>query len=131
MNISKSVRYGLLAVMYIIKNSKDGLVKASSISKEYIIPNGYLTRIMHRLVIANILDSKRGIGGGYTLGKPAKEITMLDIIEAVDGPLDEMMEISQYTEHATFVVNMETICKDAMEKAKNILQKVKFSEMIK
>ena len=130
MNINKMVKYGLLTMAYIAKNSKDGFVKTSSMSKEYGIPEMYLTRVTLSLARANLLRSKRGPRGGYTLSRPAQEISMLEIIETLEGSLDKTMEITQYTKHAPFIVNMETICKDAVAKAKDILQKTKLSQMI-
>lgn len=130
MNINKTVEYGLLTMGYVAKNSKDGFVKTSSVSKEYGIPEMYLTKIMILLAKTNILRSKRGQGGGYKLSRPAQEISMLEIIETLDGPLDKTMEIIQYSKHAPFVVNMEIICKDAVAKAKDVLQKTKLSQMI-
>ena len=131
MKISKTAEYGLLAVEFVAKNSKDGLVTTSSVSKEYGIPRIYLSRIMHELVRANILESRRGPNGGYTLARPAEEITMLEIVETLDGSLDHMMEITRYAKHATFIGNMERIYKDAVAVEKDILQKAKLSQMIK
>jgi Rrf2 family protein len=131
MNISKEVEYGLLAVAYVAKNSKDGLVKAPSISKEYGIPEIYLFRIMRKLVEVNILKSKRGPGGGYVMAKPTNDISILEIIEAVDGPLENTKEITRYTIHAQFAQNMETVCKNVVLAEKNILHKAKLSQIIK
>lgn len=131
MNFNKAVEYGLLAVAYVAKNSKDGLVKASSVSKEYGIPESFLSKVMLYLVKANVLNGTKGPRGGYVLTRPAKEISMLEIIEAVGGPLERTMEISRYTKHSPFVVKMERICKNALAVEKNIFHKAKLSEMIK
>ena len=131
MNFSKAVEYGLLAVVYVAKNSKDGLVKTSSISKEYGIPEFFLSKVMLQLVKANVLNGKKGPRGGYVLTRPAKEISMLEIIEAVGGPLERTMEINRYTKHSPFVVNIETTCKAAVAGAKDIFHKAKISQMIK
>ena len=131
MYMNTSVKYGLMAVGYIANNSKDGYVQALSISKEYNIPLDYLLKIMLQLNRANILDSKRGPNGGYCLARPAKEITLYDIIEAVDGSLDRIEQITQYTKKIPFTVKIEKICKDAVAAEKTILQKAKLSQMIK
>jgi len=131
MNISKAVEYGLLAVWYVAKNSKDCLVKTSSIAKEYSIPYLFLSKVMLNLVKNNILKSKRGPDGGYALTRPANEISMLEIIEAVGRPLDQTMEIARYTKHAPFAVKMEAVCKNVVVAEKNILHKAKLSQMIK
>ena len=130
MDISKEIEYGLLAVAYVANNSKAGLAKAPSISKKYGIPEVYLFRIMRKLVEVNILKSKRGARGGCLLARPAKEISMLEIIEAVAGKSDQIKGITRYAKLAQFAVKMEAVCKDAFEKEKNILHQAKLSEMI-
>ena len=130
MDISKEVEYGLLAVGYVANNSKAGLAKATRISKEYGIPEIYLFRIMRKLVEVNILKSKRGAGGGYLLARPAKKISMLEIIEAIGGKSDQTKGITRYTKHAQFAQNIEIVCKNAVVVEKNILQKAKLSELI-
>jgi DNA-binding IscR family transcriptional regulator len=62
---------------------------------------------------------------------PANEISMLDIIEAVDGPLDKLLVTSPKTTDEQFMLNMETVCKDVIAKAKDTLQKATISKMIK
>ena len=130
MKISKEVKYALLAVGYVANNSEAGLVKAPSISQEYGIPEMFLFRIMRELVKGNILKSKRGAKGGYLLARPAKEISMLEIIEAVTGKKDHTKNIKRYTKLAQFAQNMEVVCKNAVVAEKNILHQAKLSEMI-
>ena len=129
MNISKTTTYGLLAAVYVAQHSKDGLVAISSIAKEYDIPKMYLTKVTQFLVRADILRSKRGPTGGHSLSRPADEISLLEIIEAMEGALDLTMEIAQFSKHSPFVVNMKTVCNDATAKAKEILHKTKLSDM--
>ena len=131
MIISRAAKYGLFAMGYIAKNSKDGLVTIVSIAKEYGIPDLYLAKSIRLLVRNNILKSKKGIGGGYSLARPAKEISMLEIIEIIDGPLDRMIETTQYDKDTPFVVNMEKTCKDTIEEIKSRFHKAKISKMIK
>ena len=130
MNISRTAQYGLLAVAYVAQHSKDGHVTISNIAKEYDIPVGYLTKVTKFLVRADILNSKQGPTGGHTLSRPANEISLLEIIEAIDGPLDMTRDISELTSFAPFVKNMVTICEDGTAKVKDILHKAKLSEMI-
>lgn len=131
MYIHTSVKYGLIAVAYIADNSKKGYVKALSMSKEYNLPLEYLLKLMKNLVRANVLKSKRGPDGGYCLARPAKEITLYDIIKVIDEPLVRIEKISQYTKTAPFAAKMVKVCKDAIAAEKTILQKAKLSQMIK
>ncbi len=130
MIISGSAEYGLIAVAHIAQNCKDGAVKAERVSKEYDISLKYLFKVLHRLVKANVLRSKRGPHGGFFLARPAEEITMLEIIEAVDGPMMGHLLLAEQTSNAPFSLKMEDVCKKATQAAKAVYQKATLSEMI-
>ena len=68
-------------------------VQIRVISARQNIPARYLEQIFQRLRRARIVASKRGPGGGYTLARPASEITLRQIVEAVEGPLPEALEM--------------------------------------
>ncbi len=51
------------------------------------LPRDFLAKVFQRLVKSGLLKSAKGRGGGFTLGKPAHEITLKDIVEAIDGPI--------------------------------------------
>ncbi|MBN1126684.1 MAG: Rrf2 family transcriptional regulator [Sedimentisphaerales bacterium] len=130
MKISRSAGYGMVAVGYIAENSKDGAVLASRISKEYNIPMEYLLKILQQLVRANVLRSKRGPRGGFTMARAPKDITMLEIIEAVSGPLASHLDLAQQTKNASFSKKMEKVVEEATAKAEAFLSKTKLSEMM-
>ena len=131
MKISKTTTYAILAVTYVAQHSKDGSVTVTTIAKEYDISVAYLMKVTQFLVRADILNSKQGPTGGHTLSRPASEISLLEIIEAIDGPVDMTRDISELTEYSPIVKNMVTIGKDANAKAKDILHNAKLSDMIK
>jgi Rrf2 family protein len=59
----------------------------SEIAQAQKIPGSFMAKILRSLVRARLLDSARGVNGGFSLARPPSEITMLDIVEAVEGPL--------------------------------------------
>lgn len=130
MKISRSTGYALVAVGYIAKNYKDGAVLAARISKEYGIPLEYLLKILQQLVRANVLRSKRGPRGGFFLARPAEDITMLQAIEAVDGPMMSHLHLAELTKNATFSLRMEEICQRATKDVRAIYEKAKLSTLI-
>ena len=130
MNISKTASYGLIAVAYIAEQADEGLVMSSKISAKYGIPEAYLLKIMQQMVKANLLISKRGPGGGFTLARPAKEITLLEIIEISGGPISSQLEMAELTNNAHFSVEMEKVFMKGYEKAASILSRAKLSQMV-
>lgn len=130
MKISTTAHYGLIAAGYIADQTDEGWVMASTISAKYNIPEAYLLRIMKEMVKANILRSKRGPGGGYLLARPAKEITLLEVVEVAGGPISSQLDMAELTEKVEFSIEMEKVCKKAFERAASILSKAKLSNMV-
>lgn len=131
MKISRSTGYALVAVGYIAQNYKEGAVLAARISKEYSIPLEYLLKILQQLVRANVLRSKRGPRGGFFLARPAESITLLEVIEAVDGPLMSHLHLAEQTSNAVFSVKMEEVCRKATAQVRDIFAESKLSEVLK
>lgn len=130
MKISRSTGYALVAVGYIAQNYQDGAVLAARVSKEYSIPLEYLLKILQQLVRANVLRSKRGPRGGFFLARPAEEITLLEIVEAVDGPMISHLHLAEQTQNAPFSLKMEDICRKATDEVRDIYGKAKLSKLL-
>ena len=130
MKISRSTGYALVAVGYVAENCQDGHVMSARVSKEYGIPLEYLLKIMQQLVRANVLRSKRGPRGGFSLAHDPKDISMLQVIEAIDGPLIRHLNMVEQTHSADFSIKMEDVCKTATEKEMEIYDKAKISDIL-
>ncbi len=130
MKISRSTGYALVSVGYIAQNYKDGAVLASRVSKEYGIPLEYLLKILQQMVRANVLRSKRGPRGGFFLARPAEEITLLEVIEAVDGPLESHLHLSEQTNNAPFSLKMEQVCRQSTARMREVFAAAKLSDML-
>ena len=130
MRISRSTGYGLLAAGYIAKSEKQGIILSQTISKEYNIPLEYLLKILQQLVRANILRSKRGPRGGFVLSKPASKISMLEIIEAVDGPLTSQLNLDEISKRDKFCVKAEKAYAQGIAQARAIYEKVKLTDLV-
>jgi len=130
MKISRSIGYALIATGYIAQHYQEGAVLAARVSKEYNIPLEYLLKILQQLVKANVLRSKRGPRGGFFLACPADSINLLEIIEAVDGPMVSRLHLAEQTSDAPFSIKMETVCKSATEQTKTIYARAKLSDIL-
>jgi len=129
MKISNSVGYALLAVGYLAQHPEEKIVLSQTISKQYNIPVEYLLKIMQQLVIVNILRSKRGPRGGFSLAVSANKITMLQVVEAVDGPMVRQLGLAEKTK-VKFSVKAERFYAKAFNQAKAVLQKTKISDLL-
>lgn len=84
---SKKVKYGLAALFELTKNYSSGFTQIRDIALAQSIPQNYLEQLLSILKKAGLVKSLRGSQGGYMLNKPASTIKIIDIIEALDGPL--------------------------------------------
>lgn len=130
MRVSRSTGYALLAVGYIAKNQGDGVVLSQDISSQYDIPLEYLLKILQQLVRANVLRSKRGPRGGFSMAKPTNKITMLEVIEAVDGPLTGELNLTDQAGNDSYAVKAEQTYNKAIAQARSVFQKMKLSALL-
>ena len=83
---SKKVKYGLAALLKLANNYNTGYIQIKDIASTQNIPQNYLEQMLTTLKKAGLVGSMRGSQGGYKLIKPASQIKIIDIIEALDGP---------------------------------------------
>ena len=87
MQLSMMGEYALRAMLFICSEPFGTSSQISEIAEKNEIPENFLRKIVPLLKKANLLNSQRGNGGGITLQKKAEEITPLEIIDAVEGPI--------------------------------------------
>ncbi|CCK30307.1 transcriptional regulator [Streptomyces davaonensis JCM 4913] len=87
MRISARADYAVRAALELAVRHDDGPVKAEAIATVQDIPHKFLEGILGDLRRAGLVDSRRGGNGGYRLARDASEITVADVIRAVDGPI--------------------------------------------
>ena len=85
--LSQTCEYALRAVTYIGQHADENPVLAKDISAEMHVPLRYLQKVLRDLVRIGVLDSTRGIGGGFQLKKPADQIRLADIM----APFDDIL----------------------------------------
>jgi Rrf2 family protein len=84
--LSKKADYGLIALKHLARHA-DESVSAREIAREYRIPGELLAKIMQRLARKGLVVSQQGTHGGYLLGRDPSRISIVDVIEALDGPI--------------------------------------------
>lgn len=81
--VSLTSQYALRAILY-LASVGGGPVVAEDISKNTGVPKGYLHKILRRLGKAGILNAQRGVGGGYVLSQAPEEVTVCQILKAIE-----------------------------------------------
>lgn len=84
MKLTRSVSYAV-GILLRIQGHRGGPMTAAAISRGCKFPPRFLYRILRRLVAAGLLRGASGPGGGYSLARPARQISVLDIIVAIEG----------------------------------------------
>lgn len=94
--LSKKSQYAFKALSYLSEKFNDGPVLISEIARKKKIPLKFLENILLELKKADILDSKKGKGGGYFLKKKPDQIKVATIIRLVNGPISMLPCVSLY-----------------------------------
>ena len=87
MKLSTRGKYGLYAMYYLAEHKDEGPQSLQSISSTGV-PTPYLEQLLGNLRRAGLIHSVRGAQGGYQIARPPGEITILDVIDAMEGPLE-------------------------------------------
>lgn len=96
LKLTKKADYGLIALKHLAVNEARGSSSAKEIADCYGIPLPLLSKILQKLGKAGFLQSEQGTNGGYKLARGAGEITALDVIRSIDGPI---VLTACFTEH--------------------------------
>ena len=118
MKLTRSTEYALLALGYIAERPTTKPVLAKHIAQYCQIPQGYLLKILRQLVRARLLESIRGPLGGFILAKAPENINLLQIVEAVEGPLIQPLEHTETPESNIHQRIVQTYQHAAQETAK-------------
>lgn len=88
MKLATQTDYAVRAVYELALREPGAIVQTRDIAAAQGLPETYLAKVVQRLVQAGVLHSARGAGGGLSLARPPAAITVRDVFEAVDGPLE-------------------------------------------
>jgi Rrf2 family protein len=87
MQITRQADYAMRAVLYLSKIGPERRAATSQIAQEQRIPPSFLAKIVSQLSVAGLLQTSRGARGGVSLARTPEEITFLEVVEAIDGPI--------------------------------------------
>jgi len=122
MRLGRAAAYAVFATTHLAENSRGTPIQGRDIAEACGIPAGHLLKILQQLVRAQILSSERGPAGGFVLRKPAGEITLLEIVEAIEGPINGdllLRNVARAKEPAR--EQLEKTCRDVAGYARSLL----------
>lgn len=87
MQITRQADYALRAMLYLARLDHNQRAATSQIAEEMEIPPSFLAKIISQLSIAGLIHTSRGARGGVSLATTPENVSLLDVVEAIDGPI--------------------------------------------
>jgi Rrf2 family protein len=131
MKLSCAASYALHALAHLAGHNRGGLVPGHVLAAAGGIPPRSLSKVLGRLESAGVLQAGAGYGGGYRLARPAPDITLLEVVEAVDGPVRGEVPTDFATAKDGFDKRLARVCEGAAELVRGRLGQVRLSELVK
>lgn len=101
MQITRQADYALRAMLYLAQLEPNQRAATSQIAEVQRIPPSFLAKIISQLSIAGLIHTSRGARGGVSMARPPEGISILEVVEAIDGPIS-LNECSQSPESCPF-----------------------------
>ena len=108
LKISKLTDYGLLATVYLARNPGE-VVAAREIASFYHLPLPMITKVLKTLHSGGVIESRRGVAGGYSFGGDPETITLGRLLELLEGPWD-LVECETIDEAGHATCSIRTAC---------------------
>jgi Rrf2 family protein len=130
MKLTRASSYALHAVAYMAaQKHPDKPVASHLIAQARGIPERFLLKVLKPLVSARVLLSIKGPNGGYRLARKPDDISMLEVLEAVDGPIRGQAPLTDDS-NGTLNTKLENICKQSADQVRKHLEKVRVSDLL-
>ncbi len=130
MRLGRAAAYAVFATTHLAENGNGTPIQGRDIAECGGIPSGHLLKILQQLVRAQVLSSERGPAGGFVLRKPPHEISVLEIVEAIEGPINgDLLLRNIATGKEIARQRLEQTCQEVANFAKSLLARTFISDM--
>lgn len=130
MKLSRTVAYALQATLQLAETNTKGPTPCSKLAADGSMPERFLLQILRSLVTHEILQSTRGVDGGYALVRAPEEISVLDIIEAIEGPVSSSFPTSDHLDEGSRV-RLNVALQQVASTARQQLHAIKLSQLVR
>jgi Rrf2 family protein len=127
--LSQAARYAIQALVFMGQERNGGVVASSKIADAHGVPEPVLSKTLLTLAAEGLLQSVKGASGGYRLARPLAEISLLDIVEAVNGPVRCQSSFFSDGTTGTLDRNLEAIAERAAEGIRRQFQRIRLSHL--
>jgi Rrf2 family protein len=128
MKLTSASTYAVTALAYLARQRPGGNVASHAIARAEGFPEKDLLKLLKRLASAGILRSVRGPNGGFALARDSKDVTLLEVIEAVDGPRRAVVT-PVGKEGAAVDKRLQAVCDEAVASVREQLTTVTLAEL--
>jgi Rrf2 family protein len=128
--ISKTSEYALRAMVFLAENPSSSS-PLPAIAATTQVPPGYLSKVLQQLVRAGLLHSQRGLGGGFSLTRSASELSVYEVVQAVD-PISRILECPlKLPEHREELCALHRRLDDVMEMVEHSFRLTSVADLLK
>ena len=128
-HIPAKVDYGMRALLELA--SSDTPITGDNLARAQGLPSKFLAAIMNDLRRAGLVQSQRGLEGGYRLGRPADAITAADVMRALDGPLAEVRGLRpEMTAYEGAAARLQDVWVATRASLRSVLEGVTLEDMV-
>ena len=129
MKLSRTVGCALAALVHLAGQEEPARLSGARITLAKGLPEHFLLKVLVSLARAGVLTSDRGPHGGYRLARPARDISLLEVVEAVDGPLRG--EIPRWSGSGTSDLDrrLDRVCREVALVLRGYLRGISLAEL--
>jgi Rrf2 family protein len=128
--MTRATNYALHALVNLAKAGREQPVASHVIAKAEGVPDRFLLKILKPLVSARILHSVKGPNGGYRLARPPEKVSLLDVTEAVEGPIRGQAQAVGRGEASAFDKRLEAECEKVAKVVRGVLGRVSVQDLV-
>jgi Rrf2 family transcriptional regulator, iron-sulfur cluster assembly transcription factor len=129
MRFTSACAYALRALVHLARHQGDEFITVEAIAGAGALSRTFLRKSLKPLVSAGVLRSVKGPGGGYRLARPARSISLLEVVEAVEGPVRGKAPGAGGQGHARLDARLQAVCEGVAELVRRRLGKVSLADL--
>jgi Rrf2 family protein len=130
MKLTNACRYAIHAIAFMAAQDSTRHIPSYQVAKAQGVPERFLLKVLRGLVDAQVVHSIKGPHGGYRLTKPPQKLTLLEIVEAVDGPIRGEMSFTDVPGAGRLESRLQAVCDNAAATVRQQLGKIHLADLL-